>query len=829
MPKRPPMPFKEIAAAALNSIDRLVPDWIPGGKHESGEYVVRNPTRSDAKAGSFKINMSGTSAGQWADFATNDKGGDLISLYAYIHYLEPYEAAIEVADEIGFKLPDGCRPVDQQDKPKKPPRVDHTKVPKKQTAEPAWVPIYPESIPSDAPAAPIAHSVRGKPEAKWPYKDASGALIGWIYRFKKSDGGKETLPLVYCKNTKTGKYDWRWMQWPAPNRPLYGLDRLAANPEAYVLLVEGEKCADAPLGMIAGAPVSWPGGSKAVDKVDWAPLAGRKIYAWPDCDAQREPLSKAEKEEGVAPHTKPLLAERAQPGTAAMIKIRDKLLDIDPKTEWIWVKIPAPGEKEGGWDVADAIAEGMNAAALTKFITNTRPHLSLVGDAENEKSASTPNPADAQKADLSKNWQDFLLKRKGDIVSCLSNIVDILENDPKWKGVIAYDEFAQRVVKLKKPPYWNNKGEVGEWDATDDVNTAMWLTRRYRFAPSASLVAEAVEAMSHTNVVNPPRDWLDNLVWDGEKRLKSWMVDYLTVKVTGDSESADAPNPRLEEYVTLISYWYLMGIVKRVYEPGAKFDYCLVLEGDQGMKKSSLFEAIGGEWYGDTDLDLNSKDSMSALRGKMVYELSELGALAKSEATKQKSFLARRIDEYRAPYGRREIRAKRTVVFGGTTNEWEWNKDPTGGRRWWPVKVQHQVDTEGFLKVRDQLFAEAVALIKAGKRYWPTEEEQKRLFDPVQLASTIQESYVDALFDHVIGYHTDFTLDFAAYEWLKIDYSKITRDIQTRIGNALRQLGCTKVEKRRNEISRYWYRPPQVDKSQFNQSDKEEFDDDIPF
>jgi putative DNA primase/helicase len=829
--KRPPMPFKEIADAALNSIAILVPDWLPGSKTKSGEYSVRNPTRSDSHAGSFSVRMSGTKSGSWADFATGDAGSDLISLYAYIHYLDQYEAAIEVADEIGFSIPEACRPVTDTPRPKKPPVVDHTQVKPKKVAEVVWVPFYPDPMPADMKPVPVAHSVRGKPDMQWAYRDAAGVVIGYVYLFRTSTGGKEIAPLVYCKNTKTGAHDWRFMQWTAPKRPMYGLDRLAERPDAYVVLVEGEKCADALNPLISGVAVSWPGGSQAIKKVDFSPLLNRKVFAWPDCDAQREALTSEEKKAGIDPESKPIKAEPAQPGSRAMLEIREQLIKTNPLADFRFIAIPAPGDKISGWDCADAIAEGMNAAALTQFISNTRTYESLIGasvyddmPAENAKTKKNAKPATAQDVqigenepsadDKKKNWESYLLSRKGDLVSCLANVVDILENDKRWHGVIAYDEFSQRVVKLKPPPYWNGNGAAGEWDSVDDANTAMWITKLYRFAPSASLISEAVEAMSHTNIINPPRDWLESLVWDGNKRLKTWMTDFLGVEQS--------------QYTELISYWYLMGIVKRVYEPGAKFDYCLVLEGDQGLKKSSLFAALGGDWYGDTDLDLNNKDSMSAIRGKMVYELSELGALAKSEATKQKSFLARQIDEFRAAYGKREIRAKRTVVFGGTTNEWEWNKDATGGRRWWPVKVTQEVDTEGVLAARDQLFAEAVALVKAGKRYWPTQEEQKKLFDPVQLASTKQESFVDLLEDHLNLYTgNEFTLAWCAQEWLKLGPKDLSRDVETRIGSALRQLGCTRIEKRRSTVSRYWYVLPA--KSDKTQQDRKEYDDDIPF
>jgi predicted P-loop ATPase len=264
------------------------------------------------------------------------------------------------------------------------------------------------------------------------------------------------------------------------------------------------------------------------------------------------------------------------------------------------------------------------------------------------------------------------------------------------------------------------------------------------------------------------------------------MLDYMGVPVT--------------DYSKRVARWFLMGMVKRIFEPGCQLDYCLVLESKQGRKKSSVFQVLGGEWFGDTDLDLHNKDSMSALRGKMLYEFSEMGSVAKAEATRQKSFLTRRVDEYRPVYGRREIRVPRSVVFCGTTNDWEWNKDPTGGRRFWPVEVKGEIDEAGIAAVRDQLFAEAVVMVRKKLRHWPTIEEQETLFDPVQLSRSVQESYVDALHDKVMEQVDEFSLFYAATEWLKIDASRLSRDVQTRIapGTSL------PLEMRRSRQSNRW-------------------------
>lgn len=792
-----PMPYAEIARAALASAETLLFGWI-GGKRSHNEWQADKTTQGGL-GDSLTINLT---TGKWMHGSHDKDGGDLISFYAYLEGIEQWQAAIDVADQISFNLPEGCRPKTKKTTERKKPVIDHATVKEAKTIEESpWHPVIP--VPSNAGEVPLAHPVRGLPAMKWEYKDANGQTLGYVYRFNKSDGSKETLPLTWCINDKTKRHEWRWMIWTAPKRPLYGLDRLASNPDAWVLLVSGEKCADAPVDMIEGVVVTWPGGDKAVDKIDWKPLAGRKIYSWADCDAHREKLTKAEKEAGIEPESKPLLAEDLQSGMRAMLAIREKLLAIDAATDFSVVEIPKPLEKPSGWDVADAIDEGMTSAALLNFILKSRPQLTAVPSnvvelPKSSKSKSRASSADAKTEDDTDipKWRRYLLtKNSGEIVACLSNIYDILENDERWQGVIVYDDFGQRVMKLKSPPYWNNQGSTGEWDAQDDANTAIWITKLYRFSPSASMVAEAIESVARTNRVNPPKDWLNSLVWDDTKRVDRWMLDYMGVPMT--------------EYSKRVARWFFMGMVKRVFEPGCKFDYCLVLEGTQGRKKSSALAAIGGEWYGDTDLDLHNKDSMSALRGKMLYEFSELGSVAKAEATKQKSFLSRQVDEYRPVYGRREIRAPRQLVFSGTTNEWEWNKDPTGGRRFWPVSVNEEIDVDGLKTIREQLFAEAVVMVNEGLKFWPTSKEQAEIFDPEQLSRSIRDSYIDALFEFVNTATVEFTLNYALSDWLKIPIQNQSRDIQTRVGNALRDLGCKRIERRSNATARFFYKPPE--------------------
>jgi predicted P-loop ATPase len=650
-----------------------------------------------------------------------------------------------------------------------------------------WGPL--PVAPEDAPPPPVAHIKRGKPQFTWRYTDAEGRTAGYVCRFLTSDGGKEVLPLTFCEHAESGARDWRWNAFATP-RPLYQLHALAQRPEATVLLVEGEKCAEAAQAELPELVVTtWPGGGKAVSKADFAPLAGRKVMLWADCDAKRKKLSPEQKAAGEDPLAQPLLPEDEQPGVQAMHAAREALLALGCRV-WL-VRIPAPGEKPDGWDVADAIAEGLRGVVLAEFLRAAENRVECVREAEK---APDPTEAGAGKKKRRAEEAPFipdLTFRKGEIAACLANVYQILAHHPDWAGVVGFNEFSLATEKLKAPPF--EGGELGEWNEQDDSYTAMWLTRTYNVLPSSATVAEAIEALARRRKFHPVREWLRGLKWDGTPRLEHWLTDYL-----------NAPGG---EYTAKIGAWFVMGAVKRVFEPGCKFDYCLVLQGPQGRGKSAAMRILGGDWFGDTDLDLGHKDGMSALRGKWIYEIAEMGALARSEERRQKSFLSRQRDEYRPVYGRREIRAPRQVVFAGTTNEWEWNKDPTGGRRFWPVDVDGDFNLAALEAAREQLFAEAVVRVDAKERMYPTAAEQRALFDPQQLAVEQQDSLVDAFHDWVYQQYREFSLAEACMDGLKLDASKLTRDLQTRAGIALRKLGCDRVEKR-NGMVRFWYKPP---------------------
>lgn len=398
-------------------------------------------------------------------------------------------------------------------------------------------------------------------------------------------------------------------------------------------------------------------------------------------------------------------------------------------------------------------------------------------------------------------WERDLLEKKGDISPCLANAELILSCMREWRGAIGYNEFAEKTEFRRPIPCERNGPDGGEWTDLLDITTAIWLQRKWGVEFSASTVAQAVEVLARKHRFHPVREALEALPpWDGVRRNAHWLSDFLGVEHT--------------EYVGLVGQFFLRGMIKRVMEPGCKFDYCLVLEGEQGRGKSTAARILSWNWFADTDLDLSNKDSLMALPGHWVYEIAELGSLMKAEERKQKSFLSRQDDEYRPPYGKRIIKVPRQSVFIGTTNEEEYLKDATGARRFWPVMCAGDFNLDGLLAVRELLYAEALHDYRNGERCWPTHDEQRALFNPEQAKRGMPEPFEDYLYDWVNKQPGPFSMADVAAGPLNLTPDKLTPAVVTRIGITLRKLGCGRVEDRlaADPGRRRLYTPPSMNK-----------------
>ncbi|WP_335986697.1 hypothetical protein, partial [Spongiibacter tropicus] len=342
--------FRLVNDRALQSVDSVLSSWLPGGKRQGGEYVVTNPRRSDSRPGSFSIN---TANGIWSDFATGDKGGDLIALVAYVDNTGMGDACRSLASFLNIDPAINNKPSNQAASQHQPPAEP-------KPAQPDFVPIRP--IPEAAlKACPTSMRNLGKPSMYWDYLGEDGKqILLRVMRFDKPNSNgrtKDYRPWCYGID-KSGKTGWR-SKMPTSNRPLYGLNRLATAPaDAPILLGEGEKAADSAQILFPGAvSMAWPGGSKPINKADFSPLAGRTVWYWYDFDQAGkdsiEPLKKALSKAGVVSVT-PLKIElfaKHQPGNS---NGKPSLLNAKDSSHW---KVKA--------DAAEAVALGWTSKHIS--------------------------------------------------------------------------------------------------------------------------------------------------------------------------------------------------------------------------------------------------------------------------------------------------------------------------------------------------------------------------------------------------------------------------------------------------------------------------------
>lgn len=357
--------FPKLNLELLESFDNFMEALGLDGEHRGNEFVAFNPKRNDHELGSFSINVN---TGVWADFAEDDddaKGGDLISLVAYLKEVSQVDAAKMVIasmnssdDDQGTQEPSTHVAVAS---PSTTSSKDH-RPQKRQNTDSGT--LYP--APANAPTPIQNYYEVGFPSMSFAYRNEAGELLGYILRFDL-EGGKTIRPALLMRGS--GKPYWRFQGFPTPH-PIYNLDRIATNGEAPVLLVEGEKTADAAQALFPNHVVTTTmHGAKSAGKADLSPLAGREVMIWPDHDkAGRDYAEQVAK----------ILVRGDNPARVKIMQPFTCEPGIDSVTGSLCL---TPGfVPPAGWDAADAVAMGWTAE-----------HISLLPDCTFEP-IHTPGP-----------------------------------------------------------------------------------------------------------------------------------------------------------------------------------------------------------------------------------------------------------------------------------------------------------------------------------------------------------------------------------------------------------------------------------------------------
>jgi putative DNA primase/helicase len=362
----------------------------------------------------------------------------------------------------------------------------------------------------------------------------------------------------------------------------------------------------------------------------------------------------------------------------------------------------------------------------------------------------------------------------------------ILEHDPRWTGRIRRDLFRDQVVLDGQP--------LTDADLT---RASCWVEEVYQATPSRDLLHEVAVCVANEQVFHPVRDWLAGLRWDGVERAPRLLPDVLGVE--------DTPLHRE------MGRAFLVGAVARVMAPGCKLDTMLVLVGAQGAGKSRFCAGLMPDprWFGDTPVDLRSKDAYVALQGKWLYELAEMEAVRGRSATRVKSFLSSPVDHYRAPYGRTAQDHPRQCVFVGTSNHPDLFDDGTGSRRFWPVQIG-RVDLSALTRDRDQLWAEALVRYRRGEA-WHLDPALDRERQAAASRYQLTDPHRERLEAWLATVREPFTTSDALAKGLGIGADRVDRSLQTRIGPLLHELGCRKFRARGADGRAWRWMPPGVE------------------
>jgi len=374
------------------------------------------------------------------------------------------------------------------------------------------------------------------------------------------------------------------------------------------------------------------------------------------------------------------------------------------------------------------------------------------------------------------DWRSMLKTSKdGAVTREAGNCALLLSNLPIWKGVLQYNEFEDLIRFAKAPP--TGVFEIRAGDALSDpaiTHIQHWISKRTGASFNETATLQGIVVAAHKNKIHPVRQYLGSLRWDGVDRLPTWLHKYFA------SDNC--------ELYSRIGTWWMIGAVARIIKPGSQVDHMLVLEGPQGLGKSTAARILGGEWHLGSLPDLrNSQAASMHIQGSWIVEAGELDSFKDAGSSRIKDFLTQTVDVYRRPYARTFQRRPRQCSLIGTTNEMTYLSDPTGNRRYWPARVR-KLDDGALRRDRDQLWAEAVVRFQRGEAWHPTEELGQELRDAQErrVMGDVWEEKISAL---LLRRGQTFITSDEILTTLGLETAKIERRHQKRVSECMSRLG----------------------------------------
>lgn len=415
--------------------------------------------------------------------------------------------------------------------------------------------------------------------------------------------------------------------------------------------------------------------------------------------------------------------------------------------------------------------------------------VAIVDDLD-ELLALSPEEMAAQEDELV-SWVTRLERSRTGYKNTAYNMYLILRNlnadSPTEQCIFAYDEFNQANVYTFQPP-WTELNRVGkELTDHDDICIQTWLSKEWGIESSEQRISAITLQLGKENSFHPVQRYLKSLKWDGKERLNGLLTKYCGA--IGDTR-----------YLADVGRKFMTAAVARVFDGGIKFDHILILEGEQGIGKSTFVRLLADKWYSDSLGDISNKDVIDNMRGRWLIELGELASMNRAESNELKAFITRQFDVARKAYGRRAQEYPRQCVFVGTTNDDEYLKDATGGRRFWCVKTT-DFDLKALLRDRDQLWAEAYVNYQLGEALYLDDPEVRAYAEGEQADRYVVDEVQTKIKKLVESDDMPEQFDFNdVWSRMSLDESGRAKScdypMQLRIKKALRILGYPKIRVR---------------------------------